>query len=110
MISAVNVGKVNADARKREVREVRLKRWQTDLYPVQRTSAADLFSETDLARPDLMRLSDTPTYDWQIFSSATRLRITRVAPFICINCFFLNSENSRLTVSRVVPITSATSS
>src|ERR1700726_389149 len=49
-------------------------------------------------------------YDWQIFSNANRLRITSVAPFICISCFFLNSENSRLTVSRVVPMISATSS
>src|SRR5579864_655731 len=49
-------------------------------------------------------------YDWQIFSNAQRLRITSVPPFICISCFFLNSENSRLTVSRVVPMISATSS
>src|SRR5579864_4193909 len=54
--------------------------------------------------------SNFEIYDWQIFSSAKRLRMTSVAPFICINCFFLNSENRRLTVSRVVPIISATSS
>ena len=45
--------------------------------------------------------------DCTIFSSANLLRITSVAPFACINCFFLNSENSRLTVSRVVPMISA---
>src|SRR5438270_4146793 len=49
-------------------------------------------------------------YDCTIFSRATRLRITRVAPRNCINCFFLNSENKRLTVSRVVPMISAISS
>lgn len=44
MISAVNVGKVNADPKEREVR---LKRWQTNLHPVQGTSAADLFIEAE---------------------------------------------------------------
>jgi uncharacterized protein len=44
MISAVNVGKVNADPKEREVR---LKRWQSNLHPVQGTSAADLFSEAE---------------------------------------------------------------
>jgi uncharacterized protein len=44
MISAVNVGKVNADPKEREVR---LKRWQPNLHPVQGTSAADLFSEAE---------------------------------------------------------------
>ena len=33
----------------------------------------------------------------------------RVEPFNCSNCFFLNSEKSRLTVSRVVPIISVIS-
>ena len=33
-----------------------------------------------------------------------------VEPFNCTNCFFLKSENKRLTVSRVVPIISAISS
>ena len=33
-----------------------------------------------------------------------------VDPFICSNCFLLNSENKRLTVSREVPIISAISS
>jgi hypothetical protein len=49
MISAVNVGKVNADLKEREVRLERLKRWQTNLHPAQKTSAADLFGETDSA-------------------------------------------------------------
>jgi uncharacterized protein len=44
MISAVNVGKVNADPKEREVR---LKRWHTNLHPVKGTSAADLFSEAE---------------------------------------------------------------
>ena len=51
-----------------------------------------------------------PLYDCTIFSSATRLRITSVAPFDCMSCFFLNSEKRRLTVSRVVPMISAISS
>jgi hypothetical protein len=34
----------------------------------------------------------------------------KVDSFNCNNCFFLKSENSRLTVSRVVPIISAISS
>jgi hypothetical protein len=37
-------------------------------------------------------------YDGMIFSSAGRLRITRVAPLSCTRCFFLNSEKRRLTV------------
>ena len=43
-------------------------------------------------------------------SSAALFLMVRVAPFTCRNCFFLNSENRRLTVSRVVPIISAISS
>jgi hypothetical protein len=49
-------------------------------------------------------------YDCTIFSSAGRLRMSSVDPFSCSSCFFLNSENNRLTVSRVVPIISAISS
>jgi len=48
--------------------------------------------------------------DWMIFSSAGRLRMTSVAPFSCSNCFFLKSEKRRLTVSRVVPMSSPISS
>jgi pimeloyl-ACP methyl ester carboxylesterase len=44
MISAVNVGKINADPSERAVR---LKRWQTNLHPVQGTSATDLFGEAE---------------------------------------------------------------
>ena len=44
------------------------------------------------------------------FSSAALLRMVKVAPFNCTICFFLNCENKRLTVSRVVPIISAISS
>jgi len=45
-----------------------------------------------------------------IFSKAALLRITRVAPVNCSNCRLLNSENRRVTVSRVVPIISPISS
>src|SRR5438552_16741685 len=48
--------------------------------------------------------------DWTSFSNDMRLRMRRVDPLSCSNCFFLNSENSRLTVSRVVPMISAISS
>jgi pimeloyl-ACP methyl ester carboxylesterase len=44
MISAVNLGKVNADPKEREVR---VKRWQTNLHPVQGTTAAELFTEAE---------------------------------------------------------------
>jgi hypothetical protein len=36
--------------------------------------------------------------------------MVKLEPFNCSNCFFLNSENRRLTVSRVVPIICANSS
>jgi pimeloyl-ACP methyl ester carboxylesterase len=44
MISAVNLGRVNADPKDREVR---LKRWQSNLHPTQGTSARDLFAEAE---------------------------------------------------------------
>ena len=44
IISAVNLGKVNADA---EEREVRLKRWASQLHPVRGASAAELFAEAE---------------------------------------------------------------
>ena len=44
IISAVNLGKVNADAKGREIR---LKRWAAQLHPVQGTSAAELFAEAE---------------------------------------------------------------
>jgi acyl-CoA hydrolase len=49
-------------------------------------------------------------YELNIFFSAAGLRMIRVAPFNCTSCFFLNCENKRLTVSRVVPMISAISS
>ena len=44
IISAANLGKVNADA---DAREVRLKRWEAQLHPVRGTSAAELFAEAE---------------------------------------------------------------
>ena len=44
MISAVNLGKLNADPKEREVR---LKRWETNLHPVRGSSAPELFAEAD---------------------------------------------------------------
>jgi uncharacterized protein len=42
MISAVNLGKVNADPKEREIR---LRRWETQLHPVPGVTASQLFSE-----------------------------------------------------------------
>jgi uncharacterized protein len=42
MIAAVNVGKINADPTEREAR---LKRWETQLHPVQGVTALELFEE-----------------------------------------------------------------
>ena len=42
MISAVNLGTLNADPREREIR---LKRWKTQLYPVRGVTASELFAE-----------------------------------------------------------------
>jgi pimeloyl-ACP methyl ester carboxylesterase len=44
MISAVNLGKINADPQERQLR---IKRWDTQLHPVNGTSAAELFSEAE---------------------------------------------------------------
>lgn len=44
MISAVNLGKVNADPKEREVR---LKRWETQLHPVRGVTASELFGEAE---------------------------------------------------------------
>ena len=44
MIAAVNMGKVNADAKQRENR---LKRWETQLHPVRGASAPELFAEAE---------------------------------------------------------------
>jgi len=44
MIAAVNLGRMNADSTEREVR---LKRWETQLHPVRGVTAAELFAEAD---------------------------------------------------------------
>jgi uncharacterized protein len=44
MISAVNLGKVNANPKERETR---LKRWETQLHPVRGVTASDLFDEAE---------------------------------------------------------------
>jgi hypothetical protein len=44
MIAAVNLGKVNANPKEREVR---LKRWETQLHPVRGSTAAELFAEAE---------------------------------------------------------------
>jgi pimeloyl-ACP methyl ester carboxylesterase len=44
IISAVNLGKINADPKERETR---LKRWQTQLHPVHGATAAELFAEAE---------------------------------------------------------------
>ena len=44
MISAVNLGKLNADPKEREVR---LKRWETNLHPIRGSSAPELFAEAE---------------------------------------------------------------
>lgn len=44
MISAVNLGTINADPKERDSR---LKRWQGQIHPLHGTTAADLFAEAD---------------------------------------------------------------
>ena len=44
MIAAVNMGRVNTDAKERENR---LKRWETQLHPVRGASAPELFAEAE---------------------------------------------------------------
>jgi pimeloyl-ACP methyl ester carboxylesterase len=44
MISAVNLGKINIDAKEREIR---LKRWETQLHPVRGATAPELFAEAE---------------------------------------------------------------
>jgi hypothetical protein len=44
MLSAVNLGTLGADSREREVR---LKRWSTQLHPVRGVTASELFAEAD---------------------------------------------------------------
>jgi pimeloyl-ACP methyl ester carboxylesterase len=49
MISAVNLGKINADPKEREAR---LKRWNTQLHPVRGATASELFAEAEQHRKD----------------------------------------------------------
>jgi pimeloyl-ACP methyl ester carboxylesterase len=44
MISAVNLGKINANANEREAR---LKRWETQLHPLRGSNASELFAEAE---------------------------------------------------------------
>jgi pimeloyl-ACP methyl ester carboxylesterase len=44
IISATNLGKINADPKERDTR---LKRWQTQLHPVHGATASDLFAEAE---------------------------------------------------------------
>jgi pimeloyl-ACP methyl ester carboxylesterase len=44
MISAVNLGRLNADPKEREAR---LQRWNTQLHPVRGTTASELFAEAE---------------------------------------------------------------
>jgi len=44
MIAAVNLGKINSDPKQREIR---LKRWETQLHPVQGATASQLFAEAE---------------------------------------------------------------
>jgi len=56
--------------------------------------------------------SETRSLDIQPFTIASKAGgslITSAEPFLWINCFSRKSENKRVTVSRVVPITSAIS-
>lgn len=59
MISAVNLGKINADPKQRETR---LKRWETQLHPV-RATASELFAE-----------AERHTKDWDYVQWADALR------------------------------------
>jgi pimeloyl-ACP methyl ester carboxylesterase len=49
MISAVNLGRIGADPKDREIR---LKRWETQLHAVRGTAASDLFREAELHAKD----------------------------------------------------------
>jgi uncharacterized protein len=44
MISAVNLGRINADPKEREIR---VKRWETQLHPIRGASAGELFAESE---------------------------------------------------------------
>jgi pimeloyl-ACP methyl ester carboxylesterase len=49
MISAVNLGRINADPKERDMR---LKRWETQLHPVRGAQASDLFAEAERRAAD----------------------------------------------------------
>lgn len=44
MIAAVNLGKINADPKQREIR---IRRWETQLHPVRGVTASELFTEAE---------------------------------------------------------------
>jgi predicted alpha/beta-fold hydrolase len=44
MIAAVNLGRINADSKEKEMR---LKRWETQLHPIRSAGAAELFAEAE---------------------------------------------------------------
>lgn len=44
MIAAVNLGRINADPKERDIR---LKRWETQLHPIRGASPAELFAEAE---------------------------------------------------------------
>lgn len=49
MIAAVNLGKINADAKEREAR---MRRWETQLHPVRDATASELFAEAERHKKD----------------------------------------------------------
>jgi uncharacterized protein len=58
MISAVNLGKLNADPKERQIR---MKRWESQLHPVRGATASELFSEAERHAKDwdYVRWADT---------------------------------------------------
>jgi hypothetical protein len=60
MISAVNLGKINADPKEREAR---LERWSSQLHPVRGATASDLFAE-----------AERHTKDWKIGTTSSGLK------------------------------------
>jgi pimeloyl-ACP methyl ester carboxylesterase len=64
MIAAVNLGRVNADPKQREIR---LKRWEMQLHPVRGANASELFAE-----------AERHAKDWDYVQWADALRSRRV--------------------------------
>jgi two-component system response regulator LytT len=97
-------------AQTRRLREFARRFANSDSLPVFRPIRAPGLVIT---RPEVpvARRSSGPGEDQAASASiAVRLRITRVAPSMRINCFFLSSLKSRVTVSRDAPILWAISS